>query len=158
MYLHHRGWTDADRFSIQTVAGELRPRIPAETTCTVDMGRARLREEGDGLEAEARHSWRYQHIEIGNPQSAIRVPDRRALEALDLPAIGPAIEHHAKFPNRTNVSWWTELAPGRIRARIFERGVGETMSSGTGATGAAIAHVAARRRLAGHGASSTAGS
>jgi diaminopimelate epimerase len=39
------------------------------------------------------------------------------------------------------VSWWTALGPGEIRARIFERGVGETRSSGTGATGAAVAHV-----------------
>jgi diaminopimelate epimerase len=139
MYLHRRGWTDAREFSIQTIAGELRPRIQTETRCTVDMGRARLREEGE-LEADGR-AWRYQHIEIGNPQTAIRVPDRRALATLDLPAIGPAIEHHANFPNRTNVSWWTELRPDAIQARIFERGVGETLSSGTGATGAAIAHV-----------------
>ena len=39
------------------------------------------------------------------------------------------------------MSFWTELAPDRIRARIFERGVGETASSGTGACGAAVAHV-----------------
>ena len=45
------------------------------------------------------------------------------------------------FPNRTNTSFWCELGPGTIRARIFERGVGETLSSGTGACGAAIAHV-----------------
>ena len=63
------------------------------------------------------------------------------LAALDLPAIGPAIEHDAQVPHRTHVSWYAELAPGRIRARIFERGVGETASSGTGACGAAIAHV-----------------
>jgi diaminopimelate epimerase len=139
MYLHRRGWTDAREFSIQTVAGELRPRIQTQTRCTVDMGRARLREEGE-LDADGR-TWRYQHIEIGNPQTAIRMPDRRALEALDLPAVGPSIEHHAKFPSRTNVSWWTELAPDAIQARIFERGVGETLSSGTGASGAAVAHV-----------------
>jgi diaminopimelate epimerase len=139
MYLHRRGWTDAREFSIQTVAGELRPRIESATRCTVDMGRARLRGEGE-LEADGRR-WAYQHVEIGNPQTAIRVADRAELEALDLPAIGPAIEHHELFPNRTNVSWWCELAAGEIRARIFERGVGETLSSGTGATGAAIAHV-----------------
>ena len=39
------------------------------------------------------------------------------------------------------MSWFTELAPGRIRARIFERGVGETSASGTGASGAAVAYV-----------------
>jgi diaminopimelate epimerase len=89
-------------------------------------------------------SWRFQHVSIGNPQCSILVPDTAALEALDLPAIGPAIEGHERFPNRTNVSWYTVLESGphaRIRARIFERGVGETLSSGTGATGAAVAHI-----------------
>ena len=76
---------------------------------------------------------------IGNPQTAIFVAD--GLEELDLPAIGPAIEHHELFPNRTNVSFVSVLGAGEIRARIFERGVGETMSSGTGASGAAVAHV-----------------
>jgi diaminopimelate epimerase len=149
LYLRRSGWTDADSFSIQTAAGEIRPRITGPTTCTVDMGRARLRSpdhpggasDGAGeLEAGGR-TWRYQHVSIGNPQCAIHVADRAELEALDLPAIGPAIERHELFPNRTNVSWYTELEPGRIRARIFERGVGETMSSGTGATGAAVASV-----------------
>ena len=84
---------------------------------------------------------RYQALEVGNPQCAIRIDDRDELETLDLPTVGPPIEHDPRFPNRTNVSFWTELAPDRIRARIFERGVGETMSSGTGATGAAVAHV-----------------
>ena len=71
------------------------------------------------------------------------MPDVSALEALDLPAIGSAIERHELFPQRTNVSWYAVLDPHRIRARIFERGVGETSASGTGATGAAVAHVLA---------------
>jgi diaminopimelate epimerase len=69
------------------------------------------------------------------------VPSEPELASLDLAAIGPAIERHELFPNRTNVSWFAELSPGRIRARIFERGVGETLSSGTGATGAAVTFV-----------------
>ena len=68
---------------------------------------------------------------------------RLELEALDLAAIGSAIEHHELFPRRTNVSWYTPLDAHRVRARIFERGVGETSASGTGATGAAVAHVLA---------------
>src|SRR5204862_129438 len=63
------------------------------------------------------------------------------LEGLDLQDIGPLIEHNDLFPNRTNVSFFTPLAPTRIRARIFERGVGETSASGTGAAGAAVAYV-----------------
>jgi diaminopimelate epimerase len=61
--------------------------------------------------------------------------------------LGPQIEGHERFPNRTNVSWYTEIEGAeraRIRARIFERGVGETLSSGTGATGAAVAHTLER--------------
>ena len=70
--------------------------------------------------------------------------DTQALEALELGVAGPALEAHPEFPSRTNVSWYTELEagpPARIRARIFERGVGETLSSGTGATGAAVAYL-----------------
>ena len=85
-------------------------------------------------------AWSFQHVSIGNPQCAIHVSDLATLQALDLPAIGGAIEVHELFPNRTNVSWYTEFETGKIRARIFERGVGETLSSGTGATGAALAH------------------
>ena len=83
----------------------------------------------------------FQHLTIGNPQTAIHVASEAELEALDLPAIGPAIEHDPQFPGRTNVSWYTEVGPGTLRARIFERGVGETQASGTGACGAAVAHV-----------------
>ncbi|UTI62795.1 diaminopimelate epimerase [Paraconexibacter antarcticus] len=146
MYLRRSGWTDQTQFSIQTVAGEIRPTITSDTTCTVDMGRARLQSadypdgppDGRGVVG----GLRFQHVQVGNPQCAIHVPGGvEELEALDLPAIGPAIQHSPLFPNRTNVSFFCELEPGVVRARIFERGVGETMSSGTGATGAAIAYV-----------------
>lgn len=149
LYLRRRGWTDADVFSIETAAGEIRPTITGETTCRVDMGRARLTSkdypggapDGRGELGTPGRLWAFQHVSIGNPQCALRVDSVEELEGLDLPALGPLIEHSELFPNRTNVSWWTELAAGRIRARIFERGVGETLSSGTGATGAAVAHV-----------------
>ncbi len=139
LYLRRRGWTDSDTFSIQTEAGEIRPTITGPTTCRVDMGRARHDHAG-ALEAGGR-TYAYEHVLIGNPQTAIRVATPAELDALDLPAVGPAVEHAPRFPNRTNTSFWTELGPGAIRARIFERGVGETLSSGTGASGAAVAHV-----------------
>ena len=63
-----------------------------------------------------------------------RSRSRDELEELDLPRYGPAIERSELFPNRTNVSFWRRTGDAAIRARIFERGVGETMSSGTGAT------------------------
>jgi diaminopimelate epimerase len=135
MWLHHRGWARGAQFSISTIAGEIRAAVLDERSCRVDMGRAKVGESGEVA------GFVYQALEVGNPQCSIRIASRDELEALDLPTIGPPIEHDPRFPNRTNVSFWTELAPDRIRARIFERGVGETMSSGTGATGAAVAHV-----------------
>jgi diaminopimelate epimerase len=154
LYLRRRGWTDRESFSIHTTAGEIRPTITGADTCTVDMGRASLTskdfpdgpDDGQGAVMSGGRAWPFRHVSIGNPQCAIHVGSLAQLDALDLPALGPAIEADARFPNRTNVSWYTELQPGRpghIRARIFERGAGETLSSGTGATGAAVAHALA---------------
>jgi diaminopimelate epimerase len=102
-------------------------------------------EDGIGELTSGGRRWRFQHVNVGNPQCAIAVDGVEALAALDLEAIGPGIERHELFPNRTNVSWFAVLAPDRIRARIFERGAGETASSGTGATGAAVAYVLDQR-------------
>jgi diaminopimelate epimerase len=143
MYLHRRGWTSQRQFSISTVAGEIRPTILDETRCRVDMGRARLQSAKDfpagGPDGRGEVAGRaFQFVSIGNPQCAIATGDP---DALDLPAIGPDIAHSPLFPNRTNVSFYAPIDEHTIRARIFERGVGETLSSGTGATGAAVAHV-----------------
>jgi diaminopimelate epimerase len=148
MYLRRNGWTLHDSFSVRTAAGEIRPRITGPTTCTVDMGRARLRserdfpsggEEGTGVLAAAGMEFRFQFVQVGNPQCSIELSDE--LDDLELRRYGPDIERHALFPNRTNVSFWRRTGDAEIRARIFERGVGETMSSGTGAAGAAVAAV-----------------
>jgi diaminopimelate epimerase len=144
LYLRLRGWTDADEFAILTKAGEIRPRIRSGRDATLEMGRASTRssdfpsgpEDGRGeLEAGGR-TWAFRHISIGNPQCAIEAGQE--LEQLDIGAIGPEIERHPLFPNRTNVSFY-RAEGDRVRARIFERGVGETLSSGTGASGAAVA-------------------
>jgi diaminopimelate epimerase len=120
------------------------PAIVDERTATVGMGRAATTsrdfpsggDDGRGSVPAGGREWAFQHVSIGNPQCAIEVPD--GLEELDLDAIGPAIVESELFPNRTNVSFYSADG-GRVRARIYERGVGETLSSGTGATGAAVA-------------------
>ncbi|HEY1275924.1 MAG TPA: diaminopimelate epimerase [Thermoleophilaceae bacterium] len=148
MYLRRRGWVEHDSFSVSTAAGEVRPRITGESTCVLDMGRARLRSESDypsgaedgrgGLTAAGREL-RFQFVQVGNPQVSIESGDE--LAELDIRRYGAEIERHELFPNRTNVSFWRRAGDDRIRARIFERGVGETLASGTGATGAAVAAV-----------------
>ena len=77
-------------------------------------------------------------VNVGNPQCAVFVDDFE----LDWRAIGARIESHARFPNRTNVSFVKVIDEHTIDVRFFERGVGETMSSGTGSTGAAAAAIA----------------
>jgi diaminopimelate epimerase len=144
LYLRRHGWTDADEFAISTVAGPIRPTITGELTCSVDMGSASTAskdfpsggEDGTGTLSSGGREWSFQHVSIGNPQCAI-VVDADELDGLDLGAIGPGIEGSALFPNRTNISFLA-IDGSRVRARIFERGVGETLSSGTGASGAAV--------------------
>jgi len=144
LYLRRQGWTDDDTFTIGTAAGPVTPTITSERTCSVEMGRASTASKdfpsgganGRGTLVAAGREWDFQHVSIGNPQCAIEVGGE--LDELDLGAIGPGIESHELFPNRTNVSFYA-VDDSRVRARIFERGVGETLSSGTGATGAAAA-------------------
>ena len=77
-------------------------------------------------------------LNVGNPQCAVFCEE--------LPAgwqtLGATIERHPRFPNRTNVSFVKKAGAGRINVHFFERGCGETMSSGTGSTGAAVAAIA----------------
>lgn len=143
LYLRRHGWTEAETFAIKTVAGPIVPTITGELTCTVEMGKASTRskdypgggEDGRGTLVAGGRDWKFQHVSIGNPQCAILIDE--GLEELDVAAIGPEIEGHEMFPNRTNVSFLS-VDGSRVRARIFERGVGETLSSGTGASGAAV--------------------
>jgi diaminopimelate epimerase len=144
LYLRRNGWTDAEEFAIKTVAGPIRPTITGELTCSVEMGRASTTskdfpsgpEDGRGTLESAGRQWEFQHVSIGNPQCAIVVAGEE-LDELDLGEIGPGIEGNELFPNRTNVSFLA-VDGDRVRARIFERGVGETLSSGTGGSGAAV--------------------
>lgn len=78
---------------------------------------------------------------VGNPQCAVAVADFD----FDWRSLGAEIESHPSFPNRTNVSFWRSVDDHTIEARFYERGAGETMSSGTGSTGAAAAAVARGR-------------
>ncbi len=145
LYLRAAGWTDADTFSIITRAGEVIPTVTGPNRVSMELGRASVTspdypggaEDGIGTVQSAGREWSFRHVNVGNPQCVIEVGAE--LEHLDLAAIGPAIESNTElFPNRTNVSF-TRVEGSSVRARIFERGVGETLASGTGASGAAVA-------------------
>ncbi len=82
----------------------------------------------------------YTFVNLGNPHCVIRRDD---VDELALAEVGSPIEHHPWFPNRANVEFYRPLAAHDIRMRVWERGAGETLSSGSGSSAAAVAAVVA---------------
>jgi diaminopimelate epimerase len=92
-----------------------------------DMGEVDVgpRETVDGIELTT--------VSVGNPHAVVEGdPD-------DLPRVGPLLETHGRFPNRTNVQVARVDGPGEVTARVWERGVGETSASGSSAVAVAAA-------------------
>jgi len=84
----------------------------------------------------------YQFVTLGNPHCVI---ESEGVDGLDLAVVGAPIENHRWFPNRTNVEFYRPLGGHDIRMRVWERGAGETLSSGSGSSAAAVAAVVAKR-------------
>ena len=128
---------DKSEFRIRTGAGVKSLRLVSrggnEFQFEMNMGRIRVLE----LHAPVRGRDAVL-VDAGNPQCAIPVEDFD----FDWRALGAAIEKDPLFPKRTNVSILRPAAPHAIEVRFWERGAGETNSSGTGSTGAAVAAVA----------------
>ncbi|MEN8161543.1 MAG: diaminopimelate epimerase [Myxococcota bacterium] len=76
-------------------------------------------------------------LSLGNPH-AVHLTET-PVDDLPLAELGLALEHPPRFPNRTNFEVVNVLARGRLRVRVFERGEGETQSSGTGSTASVVA-------------------
>lgn len=72
-------------------------------------------------------------VDVGNPHAVVLG------DPAELPVLGPKLEAHERFPNRTNVQVARVDAPGEVTARVWERGVGETSASGTSAVAVAAA-------------------
>ena len=74
-------------------------------------------------------------VSIGNPHGVLVVDD---VDTAPVATLGPALESHARFPNRANIGFMQVVAADRIRLRVYERGVGETQACGTGACAAVV--------------------
>ncbi|MEX2201599.1 MAG: diaminopimelate epimerase [Dongiaceae bacterium] len=142
-----------DRLLLETAAGLLDAELLVDGRVAVDMGAVKL----DWREIPLAKPMDTLHLDfsqgpladpvavnIGNPHCVFFVPDA---EAIDIEALGPAIERHPLFPTRTNVEVATVLSSDRIRMRVWERGVGVTLACGSGACATLVA--AARRKLTG---------
>ena len=141
---------------IQTISGLLPAQILADGRITVDMGAARL----DWQDVPLASAMDTLHlplalgpvadpaaVSMGNPHATFFVDD---VDALDVAALGPALERAAIFPQRANIGFAQILAPDRIRLRLWERGAGLTLACGSGACATLVN--AARRGLTGRAA------
>jgi diaminopimelate epimerase len=93
------------------------------------------------LEADGR-TWPVTLVSMGNPHAVIYVEH---VAAVDLPAVGPALETHALFPERMNVHFVQVHRAGEVTMRTWERGSGITQACGTGASAVCVAGVLTAR-------------
>lgn len=157
-YLSRHHHVSGEEFTVETLAGPIRPRLLPGARVRVDMGRARfrseaidgarLREAGEaGGETEAvvdvpftfaGRDVRFTFVDVGNPHCVIPLP---SLAGVDPAELGPVVENHALFPKRVNVELIAARPDGSVDMRVWERGVGETQACGTGATAVGAAAV-----------------
>ncbi len=165
-YLHATARTCNKSFSVETPGGTVRVETQidpcgAVSAATVHMGRATFSPEAlpctldvDELVEQqitvAGETLTFTGVSVGNPHCVVfhprsqrwqPEPDDQHWRSADLLRIGPALETHPIFPNRTNVQLAVTTGPDSIHIHIWERGAGETQSSGSSACAAASAAV-----------------
>jgi len=144
--------TKKDKLTLETLAGPVLATRAENELISIDMGPARtewneipLAEKTDTLHLGIAEGPLQDPVGVsmGNPHAVFFVRD---VSAVDLATVGPKLEHHALFPQRTNVEAVQVLARDHLRMRVWERGAGITLACGTGACATVVA--AARRGLA----------
>jgi diaminopimelate epimerase len=131
-----------ERLSMQTIKGAIGAERHGDQI-TIDAGRASLESAADHRpDGGPPPAAQYTFVSVGNPHCVVEVDDPRAV---DLDSDGARIERHAWFPNRVNVEFYRPVSEHEIALRVWERGAGETRSSGSCATAAAVAAVVAGR-------------
>ena len=147
-FVHDKGLTDKTCIRVETASGIIEPHLLDNGQVTVNMGAPRFAPTDIPFAAEAeamsyalkvgQHVINVAALSMGNPHAVLRVND---LDTAPVDILGPAIESHARFPQRVNAGFMQVLTPHDIRLRVFERGAGETLACGTGACAAAVAGI-----------------
>ena len=140
-----------EQASVETGAGIKTMRRMAEGVWEVDMGvaefnPAKVPVQGFGAEPVVNRelmiggrAWPVTCVSMGNPHCITVVEDTAAIQ---IEKLGPAFEHHAAFPEGTNTEFIQILSPTHVKMRVWERGSGETLACGTGASAVGAACVA----------------
>jgi diaminopimelate epimerase len=147
-FVREHGLTEKTEIRVETAGGLIVPRLESSGLITVDMGVPRFapRDIPFIADVEAERyplALRESQIEIsavsmGNPHAVQFVAN---LDAAPVAAQGAEIERHPRFPQRVNAGFVQVVDAHRIRLRVFERGVGETLACGTGACAAVVAGI-----------------
>ncbi len=152
-YVYDHEMTDKRTISVETLGGVKTLDLTVErdkvSTVRVDMGEPVLKPalipmsvEGDSfIDREIRvngRTYKGTAVSMGNPHIVIPVS---GIDDLDLSLVGPQFEHHPLFPRRTNTEFIENPDKGNIRMRVWERGAGETLACGTGASASLVASV-----------------
>ncbi|MBF0472941.1 MAG: diaminopimelate epimerase [Nitrospirae bacterium] len=141
-YIWDNNLSDNDVLNIETLAGIIKPKRNGDLI-TVDMGLPKL--EGAVINKPFNISdktFLITTVSMGNPHAVILVDD---VPSFPVAVYGPLIETNDFFPKKTNVEFIKILDKQTIQMRVWERGAGETLACGTGASAAAVAS-----RLLGH--------
>ena len=139
-YVYEHGIVHGDTLTVETLSGVKKLELTVENgkvlSVTVDMGEPQLTSELPESIMVDKQVYEFVGISVGNPHAVYFFDD---IDPLDLEKIGPAFENHSRFPDRVNTEFVQVVDETHIRMRVWERGSGETLGCGTGATASVMA-------------------
>jgi diaminopimelate epimerase len=149
-FVHDKGLTKKTEIRVETLSGVIAPRLEPDGQVSVDMGAPVFEPQlvpfdAKGLKpAQIAGRWPIEVagrvvpvtvLSMGNPHAVQTVAD---VESAPVASEGPLIEHHPRFPKRTNAGYMQVVDRSSVRLRVWERGAGETLACGTGACAAVV--------------------
>lgn len=147
-FVRERRLTRKDHLRVETASGIIELSIDALDCVSVNMGAPRFAPADIPFVAEAEalvysvqvngQAVELSTVNMGNPHAVLLVDN---VETADVATLGPALESHARFPERVNVGFLQVVDRHHARLRVFERGTGETLACGTGACAAVVAGI-----------------
>ena len=145
-FVHDRGLSTKNEFVVETLGGDIYPKLEPGGMVTVNMGVPRFEPREVPFEASARQPVYDLDVDgvavpvtvlsMGNPHAVQVVAD---VECAPVTTQGPKIEHHPRFPKRVNAGYMQVQDRTHVHVRVWERGAGETLACGTGACAAVVA-------------------
>lgn len=147
-FVRDRRLTGKRSIKVETAAGRMELNVQPDEQISVNMGVPILAPTDIPFEADAEalcYSLKLADTELeigavsmGNPHAVTLVDD---IDTAPVEIWGPAVESHPRFPERVNAGFMQVISPSEVRLRVYERGAGETLACGTGASAAVVSGI-----------------